>query len=187
MPTGSRIQITDRLALDSNLSYGGVTTQSNVALPISFQGAVRTTVVSQTITGGALGLNGYLEIKLGGTFAITANSVVAVTAYMDGVALTPTYTSPTFAASGGPYYLDGLVWVQNQNSEVTGVAATQFVWYDASVGTSGAIYDGTRRETSKAATDTSNDWTFSMDIVAADPSSGIAEISIARVNSYFIP
>ncbi len=173
----SRTQITDRLALDPNLSYGGVTRTSEIVLPISYQG-VGTNITAQTIPGGALGPNGYLELRLGGIHAITANSTPSMTA----AGFSATLSGPVLTG-GTTYYLDSIFWIQNQNSEANGVVVLQMDWVRDAGGT--AI--NASRTQATHIVDTSADWTLGLFISTSSAASGTATIDIARVTAYFIP
>lgn len=175
-----RSQISDRLALDPNLSYGGATRVSEVSLPITFSASAGTVITSQTIPGGLLGANGYIELYAHGAWADAANRSVTLSASATSAVISS--VSSQNLTAGVSWTLEFRAIFQNNGSETS-----NSIFLFACAGRSNNAPEGPYQTIAGPnAVDTTQDWTFSIQLTPSTTVSTAALYAL-RITSYYIP
>lgn len=186
MPLGARIQITERLALDPDLSFNSTTGNLTYGERKPYTGQASQTLLNNTIGGGVLGPNGYMEAWFTGIHSITAGNTVSVSAVDAASAASTTITtlSGPALAGGTTYYCNGTFRLQNQDSETSGLVMIQMDW---PLGTAGNM-QSSRVETAHAI-DTSVDFTPVLNIAGTTVwlDGSVLSIDVKQINTYYIP
>lgn len=174
----SRIQITDRLALDSSLSTGSTYRPATAtsAMPIDFSGGTSTDIFNDTIPGGVLGPNGYLIMSFGGIYAATAGRTLTV-----AVSGASQIVTPTLASGGQTQTFLASMQIQNNNSVVS-----QSRLYSVVFGRSSTAPTGPTLENVTANVDTDSDWTLQVSLVLSGAVNS-AFVGYLSINTQFIP
>jgi hypothetical protein len=173
-------QISDRIAVDENLSHAQVNTTPLAPGAVDFSSGTTTSLVTQTIGGGQLGANGVVEVV--GYCIFACSSATSITATMS-VSSTSLAVVTASIGTGATYGIEIRGVVQCVNSETTQMSHLSIL----SARADGADDAQTRRTGTGSYADTSADWVFGLSIRAASASATNAQVLSCRVYNQYLP